>query len=203
MTGSPPRNPQLARIAKVLGVEVADLHGLDAVPDADLHTLHAQMSVTVHGDDAHRFAGIAALSSSLPGATAARIAEKFLPPVLAARVAELLEPDRVRDLVSRISVPYLADIALALDPVGSRAVLQAISPERIAEVTVELCARQEYVGMADLMGSLTLEGLTAGLLAPDSHHLVAIAPLVERSAVLEQVLARFPEELAALSEGTR
>ncbi len=203
MTDSVPRNPQLARIAKVLGVEIADLQGLGAVPDADLHTLHDQMSVTVHGDDAHRFAGIAALSSSLPGATAAKIAEKFLPPVLAARVAELLEPERVRDLVSRISVPYLADIALALDPVGSRDVLRAIPPERIAEVTVELCARQEYVGMVELMDALTIEGLTAALLAPGSHHLEAIAPLVERSADLEQVVAQFPEELAALSDEPR
>ena len=132
------RSPQLSRIARLLEVDVADVQGLDGVPDADLRILHDQISHSMFADGQQRFAGVAALSKTVPGPLAGKLAERFLPPVLAARVSELLEPARARDLVGRVRISYLADIAVALDPVKSRPVVQALPADRIGQVAKEM-----------------------------------------------------------------
>lgn len=145
-----PRAALETRLAGVLGVERADLPDLTEVPDEDLRTLHDQVRRSVFAESEHRFARIAGLASVLPGPVAARIAEKFLPPVIAARVAELLEPARARDLVRRLPVRYLASVAAALDPARSQTVVQSLSAERIREVSRELLDRGDH----DVLGRL-------------------------------------------------
>ena len=119
------RGRQRGRIARLLDVDAAEVTGLDDIPEADLAILHDQISNALFADGRAQFASVASLSKLLPGAVAGKLAEKFLPAVLAARVAELLEPSRARDLVNRVSVRYLGELALVLDPVRSKPVVQA------------------------------------------------------------------------------
>jgi hypothetical protein len=189
---SPP--PQVQRIARLLGVAVTEVHGLDSVPDEDLRVLHAQISNTLFGRARRRFARVAALSKSVPAPIAGRLAEKFLPPVMAARVAELLEPDKARDLVGRVSVAYLADLATALDPVRSQPVLQAIPARQAGEVARELFGRHEYATMAEFAGSVRLDALFAALDAAAPHDLLAVVPLLDWNDNLDRVIAELPDK---------
>lgn len=196
MSPAAPSAPQLSRIARLLGVDVADLAGhdeLSRLPVEDLRILHDQINDTIHRGSRERFAAVAALAAKLPGPAAGRLAEKFLPPVLAARVCEHLEPARARDLVARVHLPYLAEIAVALDPVRSRAVVEAIPAQRIGEVAGELFARREYAAMAEFVRVVDVEALFAAIGAATPHDLVAIAPLLEWSDDLNHVVAHLPE----------
>ncbi|WP_370248898.1 hypothetical protein [Nocardioides sp.] len=190
---APRRSPQLSRIARLLHLEQDQLQGLDDLPDADLRVLHDQISHTLFSPGQTQFAKVAALSKTLPAPAAAKLAEKFLPPVLGARVAELLDPARARDLVGRLSIRYLADIALALDPVKSRPVLEAIPPVKIREVAQALFARDEHAAMAEFASAVTYEGLWEALGDARPRDLLLLAPLLEWNERLERVVAELPE----------
>lgn len=193
-------DPQLLRIARLLDVDVADLAalpGLQGVPAADLRVLHDQMSEAMHRGGRAGFAAVAGLAAKLPGPVAGRLAERFLPPVLAARVCEHLEPARARDLVTRVSVPYLAGVAVALDPVRSRAVVEAIPAERIGAVAEHLFAAGEHVAMSEFVGVIGAEALSAAIGAGSAEDLAAIVPLLEWTDRLEQALADLPDERLA------
>jgi hypothetical protein len=95
-------SPQVGRIARLLGVDPADVHGLESVPEQDLRVLHDQISHTLFADGRARFARVAGLSKSLPGPVCGKLAELFVPAAIAARVAELLEPAKAAELVNRV-----------------------------------------------------------------------------------------------------
>lgn len=171
--------PALARLAHLLGVDHADLHDLAGLPDADLRVLHAHVSQRLFTEGRPQFARIAGLASTLPAPMAGKIAEKFLPPAVAARVAELLEPERARDLVGRLSLAYLADVALALDPGRSRAVVRAIAPDRVGQVACELFRRGHHALLVDFLGAVTVEAFVVVLDTARSEDLVEVLPLVE------------------------
>ena len=184
---------QVGRIARLLGVEPADVHGLDSIPEQDLRVLHDQISHTLFVDGRARFARVAGLSKTLPGPVCGKLAELFVPAAIAARIAELLEPAKAAELVNRVSVRYLADISMVLDPVRSKPVVLAIPPARIGEVARELFRRGEYPTMAEFVGTVGLEALFAALGAATPHDLLAVVPLLEWNENLDHVIRHLPE----------
>lgn len=185
-------SPQVGRIARLLRVEPSEVTGLQDVPEADLRVLHDQISKRMFGDAQRQFARVAALSRSIPGPVAGVLAEKFLPPVMAARVSEMLDPAKARDLIGRVSVDYLVEIALALDPVRSRPVVQQLPPKPIGKVARALFARHEYAAMAEFVGTVTTEALMAAFEVATPHDLLAVVPLLEWNDNLDVVVAALP-----------
>ncbi len=186
------RNPQIARIARLLAIDASQVRGLDDVAEPALRELHDQISEAYFGPGREQFARVAGLSKVVPGAIAGKLAERFLPAQLAARAAELLEPARAGDLVGRVSVGYLADLAVALDPTRSRPVLAAVAPDRVAEVAAEMFHRGEYEAMAELAGAVTVAGLFAALAVAGPHDLLELVPLLDWDEVIEQVVDATP-----------
>jgi hypothetical protein len=183
------RSPQLGRIARLVHVDVEDLHGLDGLSDEQLRRLHDRIGALVFAGQEDRFARIAGLSKALPGPLAGKLAEKFLAPPLAARTAETLEPAKARGLVTRVRVGYLADLAMSLDPTRSKPVVQAIPPPNVAQVARELFARGEYAAMAEFAGTVTLEALFAAFEVATPHDLFKVAPLLVWNDNLDRVLS--------------
>lgn len=172
------RNPQIGRIARLIAVEPGEIQGLDDVPEADLRALHDQIGEVYFAEGREQFARVAGLSKVLPGAVAGKLAERFLPPQLGARSAEMLEPAKAKDLVNKVSVRYLADLSLALDPARSKPVVQAIPAPRVGEVAAELFRRKEYAAMAEFAGTVTLEALFAALDVASGRDLLEVVPLL-------------------------
>lgn len=190
-------SPQIGRIARLLHLDPSEIHGLDGISDTDLRILHDQISKTLFAEGQHRFARVAGLSKTIPGPLAGILAEKFLPPVMAARVSEMLDPAKARDLIGRVSIKYLAEIALALDPVKSRPVVQKLPPEPIGKVAKELFGRQEYATMAEFVGTVTIDALFAALNVATPHDLLAVVPLLEWNDNLDKVIAELPDKQVA------
>jgi len=185
-------SPQIGRIARLLHLDPGEVQGLEGIPDADLRILHDQISKRLFGDAQRQFARVAALSKTIPGPLAGVLAMKFLPPVMAARVSEMLDPAKARDLIGRVSIDYLAEIALALDPVRSKPVVQKLPPEPIGKVAKALFARQEYAAMAEFVGTVTTEALMAAFEVATPHDLLAVVPLLEWNDNLDVVIAQLP-----------
>ncbi len=195
-------SPQIGRIARLLRLAPDQVQGLDGVPEADLRLLHDQISKALFGDAQQRFARIAGLSKTIPGPVAGVLAEKFLPPVMAARTSEMLDPAKARDLIGRVSITYLAEIALVLDPVKSRPVVQKLPPGPIGKVAKELFGRKEYATMAEFVGTVTVEALFAALDAATPHDLLAVVPLLEWNDNLDKVIAALPHrQVTEIAEG--
>ena len=193
MTATAPR-PQLDALGRVLGVEVGELHGLGGLSDDDLNMLHRQIANRLSADKRRRFARVAALSQSIPGPIAGRLAEKFLPPAGAALAAELLEPAKARDLVERVTVGYLGDLAIALDPLRAQDVIRAIPAARVGEVARELFSRNEYAAMARFADAVDVDALFAALGVATPHDLLAVVPLLTWNDNLDRVIAELPDE---------
>lgn len=187
-------HPHLSQIARLLGVDTDELHGLDAVPDDDLKALHTQIGNRLFADKRRRFARLAGLSQTIPGPIAGKLAEKFLPPAGGALAAELLEPDKARDLVNRVSLRYLGDLAIALDPVRAQRVIRAIPAARVGEVAGELFGRKEYAATADFVGAVEVDALFAALGVATPHDLLAVVPLLEWNDNLDRVIAELPDD---------
>lgn len=186
--------PELVAIGRVLGVEVDELHGLDGVSDDDLSVLHGHIANRLSADKRRRFARVAALAQSIPGPIAGRLAEKFLPPAGGALAAELLEPAKARDLVGRVSLAYLGDLAIALDPVRAQDVVRAIPAARVGEVAQELFNRREYAAMARFVGAVEVDALFATLGVATPHDLLAVVPLLTWNDNLDRVIAELPDD---------
>lgn len=188
------RNPQLGRIARLVAVDPGELAGLDDIPENDLRILHDQISESYFAEGRGQFARVASLSKALPGSVAGKLAERFLPPQLAAQVAVLLEPAKARELVNTVSVPYLADLSLALDPARSTPVVQAIPADRVGEIAVELFRRSEYAAVAEFAGTVTLEALRVALGAASGRDLLEVVPLLVWNDNIDKVVDDRPAE---------
>ncbi|MBD8871189.1 magnesium transporter MgtE N-terminal domain-containing protein [Nocardioides donggukensis] len=184
---------QVGRLARLLGVDAAELDGLAELPDEDLRMLHGLVSEHLFGHARHRFAGIADLTRRLPGGVAGKLSERFLPPRMAARVAELLDPPRAAALAVQLSPDYLAELALALDPSRSEDVIQAVPPEAVGRAARSLFDREEYAGVAELVPALSDEALVAAVEAATSRDLLELAPLLVWDERIHGVVAELPD----------
>ncbi|MCW2498098.1 hypothetical protein [Jatrophihabitans sp.] len=185
---------QIRRIARLLGIEPGQVADLDAVPVADLRVLHDQLSESLFVAHEESFARVASVSKVIPGAVAGKLAERFLQPALAARAAVMLEPSKAGDLVNKVSVTYLADIAVSLDPVRGQAVIRAIPPARVAEVARELLRRDELAAMAEFAGTVDKAALDAALAVATPEQLVRVAPLLAWNDNIEEIVDELADE---------
>jgi hypothetical protein len=179
---------QVRRIARLLGVEPSAVGGLSTVPAADLRMLHDQIAESLFVVHQDSFARVAGVSKVIPGTVAGKLAERFLQPALAARAAVMLDPAKASDLVNKVSISYLADIAVSLDPVRGTPVIRAIPPARVAEVARELFRRDELAAMAEFAGTVDKAALDAALQVATPAQLVRVAPLLVWNDNIEEII---------------
>lgn len=178
---------ELRKLAHTLDVDEASLEMLAPVPAGDLRTLRAQIGEALFQADKHHFTRIASLTGSVPVAVTARIAEATLPPLLAARTAELLEPSRAADMISRLGERYLADVSAVMDPARAPRVVAAIPPERVAVVGLELARRGEWVAMGAFVSHINPEALRLSIARYDGEQLLRIGFVLDDSALVDTI----------------
>jgi hypothetical protein len=205
MTKAPDTTAELRKLAHTLGVDTGELAMVAALPGEDLRTLRKQIGEALFQADKHYFTRVAALSKSVPGAVAAKLTEATLPPLLAARTAELIEPSRAVDMVSRISDRYLADVSAAMDASRAPDVIAALPPERVAKVARELARRKEWVVIGGFVAEVSDAALTATVAVFDGEQLLRIAFVLDDMSRLDGIASMLSDEqldqmLAAAAE---
>jgi hypothetical protein len=193
---------ELQKLGHQVGVDVDELAFLASVPADELRALRSQIGEALFQADKHYFTKVAALSKNIPAPIAAKVTEFALPPLIAARVAELLEPAKAVDLVGRISGGYLAKVAAAMDPTRAPHIIEKIPPDKVALVGRELAAKGEWVVIGGFVSTVSESGLRAsvgvftgeqllriGFVLDDTSRLASIAEMLSDAQVDQLLVA--------------
>jgi len=180
-------SPELQKLAHQVGADAVSLGFLAGVPAEDLRTLRGQIGEALFQADKHYFAKVAGLSKNIPAPIAAKVTEFALPPLIAARVAELLEPNKAVDLVGRISGGYLAKVAAAMDPSRAPHIISKIPPDKVALVARELAAQGEWVVIGGFVSTVSDAGLRASIGVFTGEQLLRIGFVLDDTARLGEI----------------
>jgi hypothetical protein len=180
-------SPELQKLAHTLGVPPARLTSLEPIPSDDLRLLRTQIAEALFQADKPRFARMAALSSAVPVAVAAKVTEHALPPVLAARTAELIDPHRAAEMVSRLSDGYLADVSAAMDAARAPEVVARIPAERVATIALELARRKEWVVIGAFVAHISDEALASSIQSLDGEQLLRVGFVLDEKSRLAEI----------------
>lgn len=197
---------ELERLAHQLAVEPSELDFLAGVAPEELRELRTQVGEVLFQADKHHFTRLAALAKSVPVPLAVKVTVLALPPLLAARTAELFEPAKAVEMVTRMPMAYLADVSAAMDPGRSPEVVAAMPASTVAVVGAELASRGNWVVMGAFVSYVSVPALRAtverltgeqllriGFVLDDDSRLGEISDMLS-SEQLDQMLAAACDE---------
>ena len=133
----------------------------------------------------------------LPAGLTATIGQRAFGPLLSARLAGMLETDKAVEVATKLPPPFLADVAVELDPRRASDLIAKIAPALIGQVTAELVARREYVTMGRFVGHLGDDAIAAAVRAMDDEAVLEVAFVLEDRRQLSRLLARLPKVRSA------
>lgn len=185
---------EILKLARLLEREPDELAYLEAVPLEDLQALREQTTEVMWQANGAALGRLAAASKLLPSGLTATISERAFGPLLSARMAGLLEPERAVDVATKLPIPFLADVAILLDPRRASALIALIPPAQTADVTRELVRRGEYVTLGRFVGHLGHEAITAAVAVMDDATLLRVGFVLEDKDRLEWLIELLPAE---------
>jgi hypothetical protein len=196
---------ELMKLARLLGVSPARLDSLRSVTPPELKALRAQVGERLFAADREAFARVGILAKTIPAALSAKVAEKALPPMLAARATESLSPEKAGELAGRLPAAFLADVAQHLDPARSAGVVVGVPAAKIIEVTVELARRADWVTMGGFVGHLPAGTLRATMSALDGAALLQVWFVLDAKDRLDEIATMLTDKqiaaMAAAAQG--
>ncbi len=184
---------ELLKLSRLLGSDIAALEYLSVLDVTRLRALRAAISDSMFSEDRTQFGKLAAATKLIPGAVLGVIAEKALGPMLCARVAGLLDPVQAVDVAKRVSVPFLADLCLELDPRSAVALLQRIPVTLVTAVADALERRREYVTMARFVDALPDAAIRAVAAEMPDRAVLEVGLFVESAQRLSGLVALFDD----------
>ncbi len=204
---APQVRAEILKLSRMLGRDPEQLAYLERVSLADLRDLREQTTEVLWAAHGPALTRLAAAGRLLPAGLTATISERAFGPLLSARLAGLMEPARAVEVASRLPAPFLAELAIELDPRRASTVIAMIAPQQIAAITRELVRRGEYVTMGGFVGHLGDGALSAALAAMDDPTVLRVAFVLEDKDRLQRLMdllpvARLPDLIeAAAQEG--
>jgi hypothetical protein len=183
---------EILKLARMLERDPDQLAYLEQLSLEDLRSLRERLTEYLFNAHSSTLNRLAAAGKLLPAALSATICERAFGPVLTARMAAVVDAARAVDIAGRLSPSFLADIAVELDPRRASAVIAAIASGRIALVTRELLAREEYVTMGRFVGHLNDEAILAALDEMDDGELLRVAFVMEDKQRLDRLVELLP-----------
>jgi hypothetical protein len=184
---------ELLRLGRLLGHEAEQLDYLAGVPAAELKALRNQITDVLFAEN-QLLNRIAAATKIVPAGLAASLSERVFGAVLSARLAGLVDTDKAVELAGRLPIPFLADIAVELDPRRAGPVLARIPAAQVAAVAKELLRRGEYVTMGTIVGHIPDESVAAALAFADALSLLQVALVLENKDDLSRLFALIGDE---------
>jgi hypothetical protein len=185
---------EVLKLARLLGREPGELAYLERLAPSDLRALRDSVTETLYDANGHALGRLAAASRLLPSGVTATIGQRAFGALLSARLAGLLETAKAVDVASKMPPPFLADVAVELDPRRASDLIATIAPALIGQITAELVARREYVTMGRFVGHLGDEAIAASLATMDDEAVLQVAFVLEDRAQLKRLLSKLPKD---------
>ncbi len=192
---------EIAKLARLLGTSPDELAYLEKVAPDDVRRFREQLTDALFDRDSARFGRLAAPSRVIPASVAATVGERALGPMLCARLTGLIDPDKAVAIAKHLNAPFLAEVAIEIDPRRAKDVIARVPPDLVASVAHELADRDETVTMGRFVGYLSDEALMAAIAAMDDLVLLQTAFVMEGKDRLDRLLALLsPERLHGLTK---
>ena len=190
---------EIQRVAKLLGVARTELEYLYELSAGELRELRNQITATLF-DNQGILKRLASASRLLPASLVANLAEKSFGPMLGARIAGMVDPDHAVQIASRLSLPFLADLAGELDPRSVATILGKIPPATIAAVTAQLVAREDWISLGAFYGYIPDASISAAMAETDAHAMLHISLVLDDKSCLSHVIdIAGPERLSEVA----
>jgi hypothetical protein len=110
-------------------------------------------------------------------------------------VTGLLPPQRAVEISERLSIPFLADLSMELDPRSAKEVIALMPAPRVIAIAKELLKRGEFITMArfvDYLKDATIRDVMSAI--SDDAALLEIAFFIESHTRLESIMELVPQE---------
>lgn len=176
------------KLARLLGVEAEDLAFLEDLPPGDVRRLRDSATRRLFDANAALVERIAAAGRILPSPLVAVIAENAFGALLSARVAGALDTGKAVDVACRLSIPFLTDVAVELDPRRAGDIIGELPGDLVVPIASELAARFEYVAMGRFLGYLSDACVGEALAVLDNDTLLRTAFVVEHKERLDRTI---------------
>ena len=188
------RRAEIQKLARLLQVEPEHLGYLDAIDHRELRALRERTTDSLFDGDRRRLQRLAAGSPLLPTPILATVAEKATGPLLCARLAGMVDVQRGVDVAKRLKAPFLADVAVELDPRHASELISRLGAEQVEPVAAELGRRGEHVTMGRFVGHLSDEVIGGVVHVFDGETLLRTGFVLEDKERLDAVVAVVGEE---------
>ncbi|WP_328606719.1 hypothetical protein OG943_43640 [Amycolatopsis sp. NBC_00345] len=186
-------NPEILKLARVLGVEPERLAYLAEVDVADLRLFREQATTTLFDANLVVLERMALASRLLPAPLIAKIAEKVFGPLLCARIAGLVDVSRGVDVAKRLPPRFLAEVAAELDPRRATSIITRIPIDTVLAVARELTRRQDWITLGRFVGHLPDPTVRRSLSLLDDAALLRTAYVLDDKTRIDHVMGLLPE----------
>ena len=173
------RAAEVTKLARLLGRRPDEFGYLDKVPPAAIHRFREQATDRLFDGERDLLHRAAAASTLVPIPVSVHVVQRAVGPLGAAALSGLVDADRAVRIAERLPVPFLAEVAIQMDPRRATAVIARMPPQTVADVGVELIGRGEHVTMGRFVGFLPRASLEAAV------EVVGDADLLQTAFVLE------------------
>ncbi|AXB48703.1 hypothetical protein A4R43_21855 [Amycolatopsis albispora] len=184
---------EVLKLARLLGADHERLSFLAKVDARELRRLRERMTDVLFDANLPMLRRMASASKLLPGAVTAKIAERTYGPMLCARIAGVMDADRAVDVANRLSLGFLADVAVELDPRRCSEIIARMPRARVLEVAAELVRREDWITIGRFVGHLPDETVEAALDVLHDEALLHTAFVLDDKARVGQVVELLPE----------
>jgi hypothetical protein len=189
---------EIAKLARLLGVEPTQLQYLADLPSADLRHFRDSVTDRIFGNDAHHLGRVVTASKLVPIPVAAKGAQHAFGPLLCAALSGLIEPSRGVATAARLPDDFLAEASIDMDPRRSAGVIAAMPPQTVAKVGRILLDRHEYVTMGRFVGVLPEASVRAAAPEMSDADLLRIAFVLEDKSHLDDLMNVLSDRLVGI-----
>lgn len=186
---------ELLKLARVLGVEAAQLACLDNIPAEELRRFRAAVDELLFSQEQVLIRRAARIARWLPVWIQVVLARWLLGPMLTARLAGELPARRSVQVVMRLPPEFIADAIVHLDPRRVRDLIQMLPVQFIIAVAREVVQRHDFITIGHLVEYLPDEAVRAvEPLISDPGDLLQVAFFLESRNRVDHLVHLLPAE---------
>lgn len=185
---------ELIKLSRLAQVTEADLAFLEDVPLASLVKVRELTTERMFSDGRKLFQNLASASKLMPNSLTAMIAEKAFGPLLCARVAGEMPYQRAVDLSVKMSIPFLAEVTIQIDPKRVRDIIRHMPVNHLKAVAKELTRRGEYLVLGGFVNFMQEDQMRAIIGEITEKDLLHIGFFMDGKHQISEIIRMLPED---------
>lgn len=185
---------ELNKLAAELGADGAEVAFLSVLSVDQIRDLRGVLSTAIFARNEGRVRRLAALTTLVPAALSARIAEMALGPALSARVASVLDGSVAARLAGHLSPEFLAEVSVHLDPTRVGPIVSGLPEYLIVDTGRTLIKAKQHAALGRLVAVVSPEAALKVVDVADGHDMLQIALYADQPEALDRIVAGLPED---------